>query len=213
MQNLYTPTFPFTATGVYVQTATPLQFGTISSGTTEVLPLTVSNFGLPGTVTVGTSINGPSYTVLTTAQNTCQAGIAAGQSCNLPVQFDPIAVGIQNDTLTITPSAGPAPANVALNGTAVAPPTFALTSTAATVSSPGQSGISAITIAPSNGYTGTVNLSCALTAAPGAANAMFNPTCSLSASAVKITSTTAAKATATFATTAATSGRTCLSPN
>ena len=63
MQNLYTPTFPFTATGVYTATATPLQFGTIPTGTTEVLPLTITNFGLPGTVTVGTSVNSASYTV------------------------------------------------------------------------------------------------------------------------------------------------------
>ncbi len=205
MPNLYASTFSFTATGVYVQTATPLQFATIPTGATEVQPLTITNFGLPGTVTVATSVNGSSYTVLTTAQNTCLAGITAGQSCTLPVQFNPTADGAQNDTLTITPSAGPTPATVALNGTAVAPPTFALTSTGATISSPGQSGTSAITIAPSNGYTGTVNLSCVLTAAPSAANSMFNPTCSLSASAVNITSTAAAKATATFATTAATS--------
>ena len=120
MPNLYAPTFSFTATGVYVQTATPLQFATISTGATEVLPLTITNFGLPGTVTVATSVTTASYQVLTTAQNTCLAGITAGQSCTLPVQFNPTAVGVQNDTLTITPSAGPAPATVALNGTAVA---------------------------------------------------------------------------------------------
>ncbi len=120
MPNLYGPTFSFTATGVYVQTATPLQFVTIPGGATEVLPLTITNFGLPGTVTVATSVTTANYKVLTTAQNTCLAGITAGQSCTLPVQFNPTAVGVQNDTLTITPSAGPAPANVALNGTAVA---------------------------------------------------------------------------------------------
>jgi len=33
-----------------------LEFGTVSSGSTEVLPLTVTDIGRPGTVTVGTAI-------------------------------------------------------------------------------------------------------------------------------------------------------------
>jgi hypothetical protein len=83
---------------------------------------------------------------------------------------------------------------------------FALTSTAATVSSPGQSGTSTITVTPSGGYTGTVNLACVLTTAPSGADSTYNPTCSLSASSVKINSSTAGTATATFATTAPTTG-------
>jgi hypothetical protein len=98
-----------------------LQFGSILYGATEVLPLTVTNFGLPGTVTVGTSfLVGRDYTVLTTAQNTCQAGIATGQSCTLPVEFSPISVGHHYDVLTLTPSAGAAPTLVGLEGTATA---------------------------------------------------------------------------------------------
>ncbi len=58
-----------------------LEFGTLASGSTEVLPLTVTNVGLPGTVQVGTAISGLSFSVLTTGQNTCLAGIAAGHSC------------------------------------------------------------------------------------------------------------------------------------
>ena len=57
-----------------------LEFGTVSSGSTEVELLTVTNVGLPGTVTVGTAISGLTFSILTTAQNTCMAGIAAGQS-------------------------------------------------------------------------------------------------------------------------------------
>jgi hypothetical protein len=47
-------------------------------GSTEVLPLTVTNVGLPGTVTIETGITVANrgiptsiYTILTTAQNTC----------------------------------------------------------------------------------------------------------------------------------------------
>ena len=63
-------------------------------------------------------INGPSYKILTTSQNTCLAGINAGQSCILPVEFDPVAVGNHNDHLTLTPSGGAAPSTVYLHGTA-----------------------------------------------------------------------------------------------
>ncbi len=87
----------------------PLKFGSVSSGSTELLLLTVTNVGLPGTVTVGTAITaGPHatspYTVLTTSHNTCLAGIAAGQSCILPVEFAPTSSGTHDDLLNLTPS-------------------------------------------------------------------------------------------------------------
>jgi hypothetical protein len=120
MQNLYTPTYPFTATGVYASTATPLQFGTIPFGTTKVLPVTVANFGLPGTATVGTDVEGASFNVLTTAQNTCQAGITAGQSCTLPVQFAPASLGTHRELLVLE-NEGPASPVLELNGVAASP--------------------------------------------------------------------------------------------
>ena len=95
-----------------------LQFGTIPYGTTEVLPLTIYNYGVTGTVFVGTSINGPSYKILTTSQNTCLAGIRAGQTCTLPVEFDPVAVGLHDDILTLTPTGGAAATTVSLKGRA-----------------------------------------------------------------------------------------------
>ncbi len=107
-----------TAGGVVVQTPTPLQFGTIPFGTTSVLTLTITDVGVPGTVTLATMINGASYKILTTTQNTCQAGITAGQSCVLPVEFNPVAVGPHNDTLTLTPSDGAQASQVRLEGIA-----------------------------------------------------------------------------------------------
>jgi hypothetical protein len=90
-----------------------LQFGSVSRGSTEVLPLTVTNIGLPGTVTIGTAITIratrtpiATYKVLTTAQNTCLAGIAPGESCTLPIEFAPTISGNHDDLLTLTPSAG-----------------------------------------------------------------------------------------------------------
>jgi hypothetical protein len=86
-----------------------LEFGSVSSGSTEVLPLTITNVGLPDIVTLDTAITvgntanpTTTYTVLTTAQNTCLAGIAPGQGCTLPVEFAPTSSGIHDDLLTLT---------------------------------------------------------------------------------------------------------------
>ena len=61
---------PGIAQSVGPTSSSPLQFGTIPFGTTEVILLTITNSGVPGTITLGTWINGPSYKVLTTSQNT-----------------------------------------------------------------------------------------------------------------------------------------------
>jgi hypothetical protein len=106
------------AFGVGTTMEPPLQFGTIAFGTTKVLPLTITNIGTSGTITVGTKINGPSYKVLTTSQNTCLAGIIAYQSCTLPIEFDPVSVGMHDDILTLTPSGGLAATKVHLDGVA-----------------------------------------------------------------------------------------------
>ena len=82
-----------------------LVFGTTSPGSTEVRTLTVTNVGLPGTVMVGTTIFGPSYSILTEG-NTCLAGITAGQSCTLPVQLAPKTSGPHDDLLTLIPFPG-----------------------------------------------------------------------------------------------------------
>jgi hypothetical protein len=107
-----------TATGVGVEMETPLQFGTIAVGTTEVLPLTIRNIGVYPSAMVGASVNGPSYKVLTTAQNTCLAGVTQGHTCVLPIEFDPVAVGTHDDILTLTPNLGAAASTVHLDGTA-----------------------------------------------------------------------------------------------
>jgi hypothetical protein len=106
------------ATGVGPAMNTPLLFGKIPLGTTEVLSLTITNYGVPGTVTVEAASNGPSYQFLTTG-NTCLAGITTGQSCVLPIEFAPIAVGLHDDILTLTPSGGTAPSTVSLTGEAI----------------------------------------------------------------------------------------------
>ena len=95
-------------------------FGTIPADTTSVIP-TITNVGVPGTVTIGTAISGNSFKVLTTAANTCQVGIASGQSCTLPVEFLASSAGAHNEQLTLTPSGGAAPSVIHLDGVEAAP--------------------------------------------------------------------------------------------
>jgi sugar lactone lactonase YvrE len=91
-------------TGVGATTGV-LVFGTIPYGTTAILPLTVENYGVFFSTRLSTSINGPSFKVLT-AGNTCLAGITAGQQCTILVEFSPASVGGHGDVLTITAASG-----------------------------------------------------------------------------------------------------------
>ena len=97
-----------------------LNFGTVPAYTKSVVPLTITNFDVPGTVTIGTAISGNSFTILTDG-NTCMAGITAGQSCNLPVEFLANSVGTHNEQLTLTPSGGAAASVVHLDAVEAAP--------------------------------------------------------------------------------------------
>jgi hypothetical protein len=98
-----------------------LQFGTIPLGSTAVLPLTVTNEGLPGTVMVGVTASGPSYTVLNNTGATCQSGITSGQTCTLLIQFSPVGSGEHNGILTLTPSSGASAVTIAIKGAATTP--------------------------------------------------------------------------------------------
>jgi hypothetical protein len=69
-----------------------------------------------------------------------------------------------------------------------------------TITTPGQSGTSMLTLTPSNGFGGSVSLTCALTS--GAVSS-YNPTCSIPSS-VSISGTAAQTASITVSTTAST---------
>jgi subtilase family serine protease len=84
-------------------------------------------------------------------------------------------------------------------------PTFTLSATNPSAIAAGASATSAVTVQSSNGYVGTVTLSCALTSAPAGATNL--PTCSTGSS-VSLSSTAATgTANATVTTTAPTSGK------
>jgi hypothetical protein len=94
---------------------------------------------------------------------------------------------------------------VNVNVNALVPGTFTVSATTASVSSPGESASSTVTVATTTGYVGTVTITCALTSSP--AGAQYLPTCSDGASPVSLPSgTTSGTTTVTLNTTAATSG-------
>jgi hypothetical protein len=94
---------------------TGLAYGSISLGTTSTLSISIADYGVAGPVTLSTSINGPSYKVVS---STCGSGLTAGSTCALQVEFDPVSAGSHVDKLTVTPSTGPA-FNIQLAGTAM----------------------------------------------------------------------------------------------
>ncbi len=99
-------------------------------------------------------------------------------------------------------SSGNVMANIEVAVTVTAPaPSFALTNTTVSITTPGVSGSSTITISPSGGFTGSIALSCAVT---GPATAVDPPTCSVAAPPA-ITGTAAVTAVLTVNTTAASS--------
>jgi lysophospholipase L1-like esterase len=104
------------ASGIGVENEGPLQFGTIPVGTTEALPLTITNVGVAGKVTVKL-YTGPSYT-FPAATNGCLAGISSGQSCQVTILYNPVGTGLHVDVLTITPNAGAAASTIYLVGAA-----------------------------------------------------------------------------------------------
>jgi sugar lactone lactonase YvrE len=94
--------------------STVLDFGTIPAGSSQVLPLVIANAGVPGPVSVGTSINGPSYRV---TASTCGAGVNMNSTCTLLITFAPKLAGEHYDHLTITAGDGTV-TSVALKGIA-----------------------------------------------------------------------------------------------
>jgi hypothetical protein len=87
-------------------TTSTLDFGAIPYGSTEVLALTIQHItNSDDTVRVYPSFNGPSYTIVKSG-DTCTGGLTPGSSCTLPIMFNPVGVGLHDDTLTVNVSGG-----------------------------------------------------------------------------------------------------------
>ncbi len=177
----------------------------VSSGTFTVSSLitpTPAGFAANPTGTVTLTANGAtigSGSVMSAQDPNTGASLG---TATITVSASSLSIGINAITATYSGNLDYAASSGAVSVTSAVG--VSLASTAAIVSSPGQSGSSAITVTP-NGYTGTLNLACVLSASPSGANATYNPTCTIPAS-VSVAAAATAKATASFATTAATTG-------
>jgi polyisoprenoid-binding protein YceI len=153
----------------------------------------------------------PGGTVTLTSGTYASAGTAlVNGTATITIPANSLAVG--TDTLTAAYSGdanyAPATGTGTLTVTAVAPPppaTFTLAATSPGAIAAGGSAASTLTITGSNGYAGSVALSCALTGAP--TDAMNQPTCAVAGSPVVLSATaTMGTASVSVQTTAATSG-------
>jgi hypothetical protein len=128
------------------------------------------------------------------------SGVAFYTTSSLPVGSDSITAAYAGDSSFATSTSSA----VTVTVTAPLPPTFVVSATAVTVVAGATSGnTSTITVTPANGFTGSVNLSAALTSSPS--GAVEPPTISLAASSVTVAGTSAVTTTATIGTASPTS--------
>ncbi len=93
-------------------TSTPVRFNLSNTGGSPLLNLTPT-------------FSGSGASSFQVSSSSCGTSVAAGASCYLMVTFDPQSTGAQNATLTLaSPAPGVTPANIALTGTGLSPPSM-----------------------------------------------------------------------------------------
>ncbi len=128
--------------------------------------------------------------------NTCTGKVATGQSCTVNVTFTPLSVGPVTGTLVFTDNAYPTTQALVLTGLGN-PSNFSISASPSSNSiSAGATATYTATLAPIDGFIGTVQLAC--TGAPTKA------TCALSKSSVTLDGANAVNVTVTVTTTAST---------
>lgn len=168
-----------------------------ATATVTVTPVTASitaNQSLSVAVTVAGSgglLTPTGTVVLTGGSYTSSAETLSNGSYTFIAPPNSLSVGTDALTVTYSGDTNYASATGTANVTVTAPPTFTLSATNPSTIAPGGSAASVVTVQSSNGYTGDVILSCALTSAPAGATSL--PTCSTGSS-VSLTPTVPAGA-------------------
>ena len=158
----------------------------VSLTNTGTTLLTISSIGLTG----------PNANQFTLTSNTCGTSLAANASCIVNISYAPTAAATSAASLSVADNAPGSPQTVALSGTVQ---NFSLTSTCGSLTVvPGQTAIYTVDLAPINGFTKSVSLSCS--GAPSLAN------CTVSPSSMTLDGSTAIQAQVTATTTPPTSG-------
>jgi subtilase family serine protease len=167
--------------------------------------ITVYSYGVAPEGSLAVQMNGTSLGTVNVTNGSVVFESEQNASAGIAVTASQIGVG-NSATFTIAYNGdsnyqGAGPFNTTV--TVAEPVNAALalsTSGNITITTPGQSGTSMLTVTPSNGFGGSVSLTCALTS--GAVSS-YNPTCSIPSS-VSISGTAAQTASITVSTTAST---------
>ena len=105
-----------------VPTPTPLSFPPQPVGTTNELPLTVTNTGIGDLRLTGVTSGGPNggdFIVDSSADGCSGTTVAQNSACTVGIQFSPTAAGDRSATLTITDNALDSPQLVTMTGTGI----------------------------------------------------------------------------------------------
>jgi hypothetical protein len=170
---------------------------TVGTGSGPV-PVTLTNTGAVALTVTSVTIGGVDAGEFSQTNNCTKVEPSA--NCTIKVQFMPTAAGGSTANLMVADNAAGSPQKVALSGTGTAATDFAVGPASGSKSSEtitaGQMASFNLAITPSGSFSGTVNLSCAVT--PVATPA---PLCQVPAS-VNVTAGTVAPVTVTVSTTA-----------
>jgi sugar lactone lactonase YvrE len=192
----YTTVTQTTTVAVSVPIGTDVASVTVTPASTDVtnaqpLSVAVSVAGASGQPTPTGSVT------LTVASFSAQQTLVSG-AATFDVHSGTLTTG--SDTITASYS-GDANYAVASGTAAITVAQVLITSQTASAVSPGGSTTAALTLAASNSYSGTMNLTCALTSSPSGAQSL--PTCNLKPTSVGLTSGGSGTSTLTVNTTAA----------
>ena len=161
-------TVSLTGTGALAQlqiTPGALAFGNIDVTSPAPHTLTLLNNGSAPVAGINTAITGPNAADFAVTSPCSTTTLAPNQGCTATVTFTPSATGTRTATLAITSSDPNSPTIVPLTGTGIQAGSFTLTvggaaSQTLTVAT-GVPAVYALTLTPTNGFTGTVALTCA----------------------------------------------------
>jgi len=189
-------TIPLTGTGAQSQlqiTPGALAFGSISIDSPAPLTLTLLNTGTAPVTNISSAIIGTGFAITSPCSATT---LAPNQGCTATVTFTPTTIGLQSASLTLTSSDPNSPVTIPLTGTGIAPTSasFTLTvggSTSQTITvTSGSPATYNLNLTPTNGFTGTVALTCTpVAAAQYATCSLLSPTLTLNATPQATTAT------------------------
>jgi pro-kumamolisin-like protein/Big-like domain-containing protein len=165
---------------------------------TSVITVAPTN-GFLGTVALTCSVTPSNLTSTPTCSFSAPSIVLGATQTSTLTVATTATTSLSAYTVAVTGTSGATVATTPVTVTVTTPGAFSLASTAVTIATPGQSGTSTITATGTGGFTGSVALSCTVTAS----SAVDPPTCTVGGP-INLTSTTSSgTATLTVSTTAA----------